>query len=146
MENSIRKIETKKAPQALGPYSQAVLVNITNSQLLFVSGQLPLDPATGKLVDGDMEKAACQVFDNIEAILAAANSSLNDVVRVEVFLKDLNDFQKMNEEYKKRFTQANFPARQTIQVARLPLDASIEISCVAVVPEKSEPAGNHYEK
>lgn len=138
MEKLIRKIETKQAPQAVGPYSQAISVDVTNSQLLFVSGQLPLDPATGKLVDAGMEEATRQVLDNIEAILIAANSSLNEVVRVDVFLKDLNDFQKMNEEYKRRFTHENFPARQTVQVARLPLDASVEISCIAVVRQKTQ--------
>lgn len=139
MEKVICKIETKKAPQAMGPYSQAISVDVTNSHFLFVSGQLPLDPATGKLVDAGMEEATRQVLDNIEAILTAANSSLNEVVRVDVFLKDLNDFQKMNEEYKRRFTNANFPARQTVQVAKLPLDASVEISCIAVVRKKTQP-------
>lgn len=133
MENSIIKIETTQAPQAIGPYSQALCVNVTNSQLLFVSGQLPVDPATGKLVDGDIKEATRQVLDNLEAILITANSSLNSVVRVDIFLKDLNDFSKVNEEYTRRFTNTIFPARQTIQVARLPLDASIEISCIAVV-------------
>ncbi|MBA3816545.1 MAG: RidA family protein [Parachlamydiaceae bacterium] len=133
MENLIKKIETQQAPQAIGPYSQALSVNITNSELLFVSGQLPLDPITGTLVEGGVEEATRRVLDNIEAILIAANSSLSDVVRVEIFLKDINDFQKVNEEYKRRFTNTNFPARQTIQVAKLPLDASIEISCIAVV-------------
>lgn len=132
MKNSIQKIETKQAPEALGPYSQAVRVHITDSELIFVSGQLPIDPATGTLIDGDIEKATSQVLDNIEAILASAKSSLNDVVRVEIFLKDLNDFKKMNEEYSRRFTSPTHPARQTIQVAKLPLDASIEISCIAV--------------
>lgn len=108
---------------------------------------MPLDPITGKLVDGGMEEATRQVLDNIQAILTAANSSLHEVVRVDVFLKDLNDFQKMNEEYKRRFTNANFPARQTVQVARLPLDASIEISCVAVVRQKTQTLlGNKNEK
>ncbi len=129
----MKKIETSQAPQAVGPYSQAISVNVTNSQLVFVSGQLPLDPVTGKLINEDIEEATCQVLNNIEAILIAANSNLNEVVRVDIFLKDLNDFQKMNEEYKRRFTNANFPARQTVQVAKLPLDASIEISCIAVV-------------
>lgn len=147
MDKAIRKIETMQAPQAVGPYSQAISVDVTNSQLLFVSGQLPLDPAKGKLVDGGMEEVTRQVLDNIEAILIAANSSLNEVVRVDVFLKDLNDFQKMNEEYKRRFTNANFPARQTVQVARLPLDAPIEISCVAVVRQKTQTLlGNKNEK
>lgn len=127
------KIETKEAPQALGPYSQAISVDVTNSQLLFVSGQLPQDPVTGKLIDGNMQEATKRVLDNLEAVLLAANSDLNHVVRVDIFLRDLNDFPQMNEEYKKRFTKASFPARQTVQVARLPLDASIEISCIAVV-------------
>lgn len=132
MKNSMNRIETKKAPQALGPYSQAMSIRVTDSHLVFVSGQLPIDPLTGKLIAGDIEEATRRVFDNIEAILNAANSSLKDVVRVDVFLKDLNDFQKMNEEYKKRFIAPHFPARQTVQVARLPLDAPIEISCIAV--------------
>ncbi|MGL4539456.1 MAG: Rid family detoxifying hydrolase [Candidatus Rhabdochlamydia sp.] len=132
----MKKIETNQAPQAVGPYSQAISVDVTNSQLVFVSGQLPLDPITGKLINEDIEEATCQVLNNIEAILIAANSNLNEVVRVDIFLKDLNDFQKMNEEYKRRFTNANFPARQTVQVAKLPLDASIEISCIAVVQHR----------
>ncbi|MGL5626942.1 MAG: Rid family detoxifying hydrolase [Candidatus Rhabdochlamydia sp.] len=132
----MKKIETSQAPQAVGPYSQAISVNVTNSQLVFVSGQLPLDPVTGKLINEDIEEATCQVLNNIEAILIAANSNLNEVVRVDIFLKDLNDFQKMNEEYKRRFTNANFPARQTVQVAKLPLDASIEISCIAVLQHR----------
>lgn len=133
MENGIRKIETNRAPQAVGPYSQAINIDITDSRLVFVSGQLPVDPTTGTLVPGGIEEATRQVLDNIEAILISANSSLNEVVRVDIFLKDLDDFQKMNEEYKRRFTGEHFPARQTIQVAKLLLDASIEISCIAVV-------------
>lgn len=133
MEKSVHKIETQQAPPAVGPYSQAISVSITDAQLLFVSGQLPVNPATGKLVEGGIEEAARQVLDNLEAVLMAAKSNFNEVVRVDIFLKDFNDFQKMNEEYKRRFTNENFPARQTVQVVRLPLDASIEISCIAVV-------------
>jgi 2-iminobutanoate/2-iminopropanoate deaminase len=129
----MRKIETSDAPKAVGPYSQAVSVRVSNAQLIYVSGQLPLDPATGKLTEAGIEEATNQVLNNIEAILKAADSSLNAVVRVEIFLKDLNDFQKMNDIYKKRFTHDPLPARQTIQVAKLPMDASIEISCIAVV-------------
>lgn len=133
MENSIVKIETKQAPAAIGPYSQALSVNLTNSHLLFISGQLPVDPTTGKLVEDGIEASTRQILDNLEAILLAGNSTFDRVVRVEIFLKDLNDFQQVNEEYKKRFTNPIYPARQTIQVARLPMDAPIEISCIAVV-------------
>lgn len=133
MKEKFFKIETKQAPAVVGPYSQALRVDLSGKDLLFVSGQLPQDPATGKLIEGGMELAARQTLDNVEAILKAAHCSFNDVVRVDIFLKDFNDFQKMNEEYKKRFDNATFPARQTVQVAKLPLDASIEISCIAVV-------------
>lgn len=129
----INKIQTKQAPQALGPYSQALSVDMTNAKLIFVSGQLPLDPSTGKLIEGGIEEATRQVLNNIAAILKAADSGLNEVIRVDVFLKDMNDFQKMNEEYKRHFTNPNFPARQTIQAAKLPLDGLIEISCIAAV-------------
>lgn len=129
----IQKVETSQAPKAVGPYSQAVIADLTTSQLLFVSGQLPIDPATGKLKQETIEQATIQVLDNIEAILVEAQTSFDRVVRVDIFLKDLNDFQKVNEEYKKRFTGPALPARQTIQAARLPLDALIEISCIALI-------------
>lgn len=131
MQN-IQAIKTEKAPQAIGPYSQAVLA----SSFLFVSGQLPLDPSTGKLVMGDIRLQINRVLDNIKAILEAGNCTFQDVVRCDLFLKDLNDFAVVNEEYGKRFTQSSPPARQTIQVARLPLDASVEISCIALIKEK----------
>lgn len=129
----MRKIETAKAPAALGPYSQAISVEVKSlQQLVFVSGQLPIDPAAGKIVSGGIAEAATQVLNNIEAILSAANCGFEHVVRVDIFLRDLNDFQQVNEIYKQRFTSPVFPARQTVQVARLPLDASIEISCIAI--------------
>lgn len=134
-------VTTTKAPQAVGPYSQAVSVCPGNCQLLFVSGQLPLDPQTGKLVEGGIEVSTQRVLKNIEAILHADGSDFNQILRVEIFLKDLSDFQKVNAEYQKWFTQGHFPARQTIQVAKLPLDASIEISCIALSrpsPERSD--------
>lgn len=124
-----KKIETLEAPKAIGPYSQAVL----SDQLLFVSGQLPLDPATGKLVPMEIRQQTNRVLDNLEAILKAAGCTFLDVVRCDVFLKDLNDFAALNEEYAKRFSQPVPPARQTIQVARLPMDALVEISCIAKV-------------
>ncbi len=135
MEKLIEKIETADAPKAVGPYSQAVRVNVSRSHLIFVSGQLPIDPLTGKLIEGSMEEATRRILENIQAILFAAGSSLHEVIRVEVFLKDLGDFQEMNKEYQKHFSGDHFPARQTIEVARLPMDASIEISCIAAVGE-----------
>lgn len=126
--STLKKIETIKAPQAIGPYSQAILA----PPMLFVSGQLPLDPATGKLVESNIFAQVNRVLDNLEEILKAAGCTFHDVVRCELFLKDLNDFAVVNQEYGKRFNQPFPPARQTIQVARLPLDAMIEISCIAL--------------
>ena len=122
-----QKISTPDAPIAIGPYSQAVAAG----NLLFVSGQLPVDPQTNILHEGDIEKATDQCIDNIEAILKAHGLALSDVVRTEVFLRDMNDFQGMNETYAKRFASSTPPARQTIQAAKLPKHAMIEISCIA---------------
>ncbi len=127
---ALKKIETSEAPKAIGPYSQAVY----SAPFVFVSGQLPLDPLTGKLVEADILLQVNRVLDNLEAILKASGCSFQDVVRCDVFVKDLNDFAIINQEYAKRFTQAVPPARQTIQVARLPLDALVEISCIAIQP------------
>lgn len=126
----IKKIETSDAPQAIGPYSQAVYA----APFLFVSGQLGIDPATGKLVESDITLQINRVLDNLEAILKASGCTYKDVVRCDVFLKDLNDFLVVNQEYGKRFDQPVPPARQTIQVAKLPLDALVEISCIAIRP------------
>lgn len=127
-----KKIDTEQAPKAIGPYSQAIIVP-AGKELIFVSGQLPLDPATGALVKGDIGVLTHRVLDNIEAILKASGSSLHLMVRVDIFLKNLADFQVMNEEYAKRVNPHKPPARQTIQVAALPKDAAIEISCIAIV-------------
>ena len=128
-----RKIETEKAPKAVGPYSQAVEASVQGERVLFVSGQLPILPSTGVLQQSTIQEATRQVFDNIEAILQKAQCGFKDVVRVEVFMKDLNDFPAMNEEYKRRFAECEtLPARQTIQVAKLPMDALVEISCIAI--------------
>lgn len=124
----IEKIETSEAPQAIGPYSQAVYA----APFLFVSGQLPIDPATGILEESDIKLQINRVLDNLQAILKASGCAFKDVVRCEVFLKDLNDFLVVNQEYGKRFNQPIPPARQTIQVAKLPLDALVEISCIAI--------------
>lgn len=131
MKNLLRKIETEKAPRALGPYSQGIALNEAKP-LVFVSGQLPIDPKTGKLVQGDIKLLTKQVIDNLEAVLQESGSNLDHVVRTEVFLKDLKEFAAMNEEYAKRFKGEMTPARQTIQVADLPMGSPIEISCIAV--------------
>jgi 2-iminobutanoate/2-iminopropanoate deaminase len=131
MSKPIKKIVTKAAPVALGPYSQAIMVK-ENQALVFVSGQLPVDPRTGELIQGDIKAMTCQTLDNIEAILLESSSSLYSVVKAEVFLTNLQDFNAMNEEYAKRFNPDTPPARQTIQVSRLPKDSPLEISCIAV--------------
>ena len=119
-------ISSDRAPTAIGPYSQAVRAG----QLLFVSGQIPLDPATGQMVDGDVAAQTRRVLDNVRAILDAANRSLADVVRTTIFLADMNDFAAVNEVYGQYFSQP-YPARATVQVARLPKDARVEIDAIA---------------
>lgn len=132
MHEKLSRIETDDAPQAIGPYSQAI-VAAPGQALVFVSGQLPVDPHTGKLVDGDMRAMTNRVIDNLEAILKAGGSSLERVVRTDVFLTDLQaDFASMNEAYAARFSGKVVPARQTVQVARLPMGAPVEISCIAL--------------
>jgi 2-iminobutanoate/2-iminopropanoate deaminase len=121
-------VSTTDAPAAIGPYSQAVRAG----NLLFVSGQLPLDPATGQFVAGDIAAMTRQIFTNIQAVLSAAGTSLDKIVKTTVFLADLEDFQAMNGAYAEFFS-AEPPARSTIQVARLPRDARIEIEVIAIV-------------
>lgn len=125
------RLETSEAPLAIGPYSQGIMLTNGN-HLLFISGQLPIDPKTGKLIEGDIRAMTNQVIDNLEAILRSGGSNLDLVVRTDIFLTDLKDFAAVNEEYGKRFKGGIFPARQTIQVTGLPLGSSIEISCIAV--------------
>ena len=119
-------ISSPDAPKAIGPYSQA----IRTGQLLFASGQIPTDPATGVIVDGDVAAQTRRVFDNLEAVLKAAKLSFADVVKTTVFLADMNDFAAMNEVYGKYFAEP-YPARATVQVARLPKDARVEIDLIA---------------
>lgn len=120
-------ISTESAPPALGPYSQAIAAG----DLIFVSGQLPIDPASGQFVEGDIATMTRQIFKNIATVLAAAGSNLSKIVKVTVFMADLNDFQTMNEAYAE-FFPSNPPARSTVQVARLPRDARIEIEVIAL--------------
>ena len=121
-------IRTAAAPAAIGPYAQAIRAG----NLLFVSGQIPLDPATGQLVDGDIAVQTERVLKNLAAILEAAGSSLARVLKTTVYLRDLEDFGKMNAVYA-RFLGENPPARATVQVARLPRDAAVEIDLIAEV-------------
>ena len=117
-------IRTERAPQAIGPYSQATVVD----RWLFTSGQIPLTPA-GELVTGDIEAQTEQVFRNLEAVLAAAGASLADVVKTTVFVKNLNDFARLNAVYERHFG-AHKPARSTVEVARLPRDVLVEIEAI----------------
>lgn len=120
-------ISTKKAPAAIGPYSQAVEAG----NMIFVSGQLPLDPKTMNFVPGDIQEQTKQCLTNVMAILDEAGYETTNIVKVTVFLKDMNDFAKMNEIYATFFTDHK-PARAAVEVARLPKDAQIEIEAVAV--------------
>jgi 2-iminobutanoate/2-iminopropanoate deaminase len=121
-------VSTPSAPAAIGPYSQAIRAG----NLLFLSGQIPIDPATGNLVDGDIEAQTRQVFSNIAAILKAAGATFDHVVSVGVFLADMNDFGKMNAIYAEYFASPA-PARATVQVARLPKDCLVEIQVTGVL-------------
>ena len=124
-----RIISTDKAPAAVGPYSQAVAAG----GLLFCSGQIPLDPATGKLMPGGVSEQAEQVMKNLSAVLAAAGAKTSDVVKTTCFLADMADFATFNAIYAKYFS-ADFPARSTFQVAALPLGARVEVEAVATLP------------
>ena len=121
-------VATENAPSAIGPYSQAV----KTGGMVFCSGQIPIDVATGEFVSNDVAEQTEQVLKNLSAVLEAAGTSLNNVVKTTVFLSDMNDFAAMNEIYAKYFSE-NKPARATVQAARLPRDARVEIDCIAVV-------------
>lgn len=126
MKNEI--ISTEKAPGAIGPYSQAIKAG----NMIFCSGQIPIDVATGEFVSQDVAEQTEQVLRNLTAVLEAAGADLNSVVKTSVFLADMNDFAAMNEVYG-RFFSENKPARATVQAARLPRDARVEIECIAVI-------------
>lgn len=120
-------ISTDKAPKAIGPYSQGVKVG----NFLFCSGQIPINPGNGELLSGSIAKQTAQCFTNLKAVIEAAGSSMRKVVKVTVFLRDMNDFGEMNKEYAKWFPESP-PARSSIQVARLPKDVGIEIEAIAL--------------
>ena len=119
-------VSSPNAPRAIGPYSPAVRAG----QLLFVSGQIPIDPATGNMIDGDVAAQARRVMENLGALLQAAGLSFASVVRTTIYLADMNDFGKVNEVYGSYFSEP-YPARATVQVARLPKDARVEIDLIA---------------
>ena len=127
-------VHTDHAPAAVGPYSQAVKVEVGGKHLVITAGQIGLDPATMKLVDGGVEAQARQVLANLAAVLAEAGSGLEKVIKTTVFLADMGDFQAVNAIYAEAFGEHR-PARSAVQVARLPLDAAVEIEAVAVVGE-----------
>lgn len=121
-------VATEDAPRALGPYSQAVISN----GMVYLSGQIPLDPATGQVVPGDIAAQTAQVLKNLRAVLEKAGASLASVVKTTVFLKDMNEFARMNEVYAGYFTE-DPPARSTVEAARLPKDVRVEIDAIAAV-------------
>ncbi len=121
-------IATDKAPGAIGPYSQAVSAN----GMLFISGQLPIDPATGKMLEGDVGSKTHQIVKNMKEIVKEAGASLEQVVKTTIFLTDLADFQQVNQTYGEYF-QTNPPARSTVQVAALPLGSNIEIEAIVAL-------------
>jgi 2-iminobutanoate/2-iminopropanoate deaminase len=121
-------INTKQAPAPIGPYSQAVLSGNT----LFISGQIPVDPATGQLVKGDVRDETHQVMKNLKAILNASGMGFGHVVKTTIFVTDMNNFSDVNEIYGKYFDNGNFPARETVQVAALPKGVQVEISMISV--------------
>ena len=120
-------IQTNNAPQAIGPYSQAIQAG----NMLFVSGQIPIVPATGAIIEGDVEAQTRQCLENVKAILTAAGYTMDDVVKTTVFIKDMNNFSRINEIYGQYFVE-NCPARGCVEVARLPKDVQVEVEAIAV--------------
>jgi 2-iminobutanoate/2-iminopropanoate deaminase len=122
-------IQTEKAPKAIGPYSQAIQAG----NLLFLSGQIPLDPASGELVKGDIREQTRRVLENLKGVLESQHLGMDDVVKVTIFLKDMGNFGQVNEVYGTYFPSSP-PARSTVEVARLPRDVDIEIEAIALIP------------
>lgn len=130
---SKKVIRTNQAPAPVGPYNQAIAAS---GQMLFVAGQIPLDPQSGKIVgEGDITAQTKQVMANIEAILTTAGASWNNIVKTGVFLSDLTNFASMNQVYAQYFAEETAPARACVEVARLPKDVLVEIECIAVIDD-----------
>jgi 2-iminobutanoate/2-iminopropanoate deaminase len=125
-----KTIATEKAPKAIGPYSQAVVHN----GVAYISGQIPLDPATGQIVEGDVVTQTERVLENLRAVLEACGSSFDQVLKATVYVKDMGDFPRVNEIYA-RYFPANPPARATVEVARLPRDVKVEIDLIAIAED-----------
>ncbi|KAB5491490.1 MULTISPECIES: RidA family protein [Flagellimonas] len=121
-------INTSKAPAPIGPYNQAILVN----GILYVSGQVPMDPTSGKLVEGDIKKETQQCMENLKAILEEAGMGFEDVVKASIFIKDMHQFSQINEVYGSYFDADTAPARETVEVANLPRFVNVEISMIAI--------------
>ena len=128
-----KTVATNSAPKAIGPYSQAILHN----GLAYLSGQIPLDPGTGQVVEGDIAAQTTRVLENLKAVLEACGSELAGVVKTTVFIKDMGEFARMNETYAKYFLE-NPPARSTVEAARLPRDVRVEIDAIAIVGPKQK--------
>ncbi len=127
----MKYISPKDGPKVIGPYTPGVIVDLSKGKLLFVSGQLPIDPKTNEKIQDDFRAATRLTLENIARILHNAGTTFENVIRVDVFLRDMEGFSAMNEEYAKFFTGPNYPARQTTQSS---IPAPIEISCIAQVP------------
>ncbi len=129
MSDDRREVRTEAAPAPVGPYSQAIV----HQGLLYASGQIPLDPKTGKLVEGEIEAQAEQVFANLRAVLEAGGSSMDRILRASIYLTDLSLFPRVNEVYARQFGAGPKPARATVGVASLPLGAGIEVDAIAAL-------------
>ncbi len=127
-----REIRTDQAPAPVGPYSQAIV----HGGVLYASGQIPLDPATGALVEGEIEAQTEQVLRNLSAVLAEAGATLDDVLRATIYLTDLSLFPRVNEVYGRAFKEGPAPARATVGVAALPLGAEVEIDAIVALPDR----------
>ena len=125
-------VRTAEAPAAIGPYSQAVTVQVGDKRMIFTSGQVAIDPKSGAMIEGDVEVQTRQVISNLAAVLTAAGAGFEHVVKTTIFLASMDDFAKVNAIYGERFT-SDPPARSTVQAARLPRDAKVEIEAVALI-------------
>ena len=125
-------IYTNNAPEPIGPYSQAIRLNTSNSKLVYTSGQVAIDPADGNIVEGGIKEQTQRALENIKSVLSASGTELSHVIKTTVFLKNMNDFVSMNEVYSEYFIESK-PARSTVEVARLPKDALVEIEVIAYV-------------
>ena len=123
-----KPILTEKAPLPIGPYNQAIIYE----NMIFVSGQIPLNPKDGKLVESGIREETRQVMDNLKELLNEANMGFGDVVKTSIFLSNMDNFSKVNEEYGKYFANHTPPARETVEVSKLPLNVNVEISCIAI--------------